>query len=194
MIQFRQIKNISEGNITSSTFDPGNIDSNRKRSKKCCGFLCEIFFRGHKKQTANKMTQLFHTHAWIGGIKILTALDLLLNSCLWFRIILRDPFVDQCMKLRCCVVDTGLFVGFLEMNGKRKSVLGFSFSPHNKNLSRTRDLLYYFFTFMDEHVTKEQFPPEKIFLTTRPLQASKKTVSLAIYWCKSTLFPLLICF
>lgn len=143
MIQFRQIKNISEGNITSSTFDPGNIDSNRKRSKKCCGFLCENFFRGKKKQTANKMTQLFHIHAWIGGIKILTALDLLLNSCLWFRTILRDPFVDQCMKLWCCVVDTGLFVGFLEMNEKRKSVLGFFFPPHNENLSRTRDLLCY---------------------------------------------------
>lgn len=41
MIQCRQIKNISEGNITSSTFDPGNIDSNRKWSKKCCGFLCK---------------------------------------------------------------------------------------------------------------------------------------------------------
>lgn len=64
MIQCRQIKNISEGNITSSTFDPGNIDSNRKRSKKCCGFLCEKCYREKKpKQTANKMTQLFHTHA-----------------------------------------------------------------------------------------------------------------------------------
>lgn len=138
MIQFRQIKNISEGNITLSTFDPGNIDSNRKRSKKCCGFLCEKIFRGKKKQTANKITQLFHTHAWIRGIKILTALDLLLNSCPWFRIILRDPFVDQCMKLRCCVVDTGLFVGFLKMNEKRKTVLGFFPPPPTTKICHRR--------------------------------------------------------
>lgn len=110
------------GQMTLCTFDPRNTDSNRRRSEKCCVFLCE----GKKKikHRANKMTELFHTHthAWIGGIEILTALDLLLNGCRWGWITLRDPFVDQFMKLRCGVVIACLFLHFLQKHEKRKSL------------------------------------------------------------------------
>lgn len=79
-----------------------------------------LWKKGKIKQRANKMTQLFDTHAWTGSIKFLTALDLLLNGCPWIWITLRDPFVDQCIKLRCCVVNTCLFVNFLQIHKKEK--------------------------------------------------------------------------
>lgn len=63
--QSRQIKNTRKGSVTSSTFDPGSIYSNRKRSRRCCGFPCE----GKKAQ--NKVTQLLRTHAYVVGRKTL---------------------------------------------------------------------------------------------------------------------------